>query len=261
MDKEYKPINYFGLMSEYVDANNNYTAEYYTLKEQLYDYVMNLDWDNEARRRNYTIIEEANTKYLGNSMREPVTDSSGTILTFKQLTVPYGNYYSLGTLQMLLPGVRARTFIGSSKVNTVSIIKKDTTIDVHETNIDGKFNNDFFLFNGQRWHLTLGVPSSAVFVPYRNKRHILPTDEVISADGREIAAYEEIKNGNYVILMTADIKAIGRKYVLGFDQGANNGVLRIKGKSYSFGADLPNVFAVYDAEGSAVSDIDFTGTH
>ncbi|MDF2905376.1 MAG: hypothetical protein K0R34_697 [Herbinix sp.] len=255
MDKEYKPINYFGLMSEYVDANNNYTADFYTLKDKLYDYVMNLDWDNESRRRNYSSLEEVHTKFLGEHKMEPVTDAFGTTLTYKYLTIPYGNYYSLGTLQMLLPGLRARTFIGSSTVNTVNINGGN------ETNINHLIDNSLFWHNGQRWHLTLGAPSSAVFVPYRNNRHVLPTDEVIGADGKEIAAYEEIKNGNYVILMTADIKAIGKTYVLAFDQGSNNGVLRIKGKTYSFGEDLPNVFAVYDAEGSAVVDIDFTGTH
>ena len=57
------------------------------------------------------------------------------------------------------------------------------------------------------------------------------------------------------------MNAIGNKYTLGYDQGADNGVVHINNKKYSFGNDIPNVIAVYEGSTSATIDIDFVGTH
>jgi hypothetical protein len=255
MDGGYKPINYFGLMSEYVKSDNTYSDEYYKLEDKLYPYIMNLDWNKESLRRNYTMEEETITKYMGMNQRENVTDPSGNVLTSKFLTIPYGDNYALGTLQMLLPDTRARTFIGSSTVNAVNINGGT------ETNLSGYDAGCSFWNNGQRWHLKLGVPSSVVYVPYRNKNHLEPTQDITLSDGTKCKAYEEIEKGNYVIVMTADLKSIGDKYVLGYNQGINNGSIKVNGKTYSFGSDIPTVLAIYDAKNNASQDVDFIGTH
>lgn len=255
IDDEYKPINYFGLMSEYVQADNTYSDEYYTLKDKLYPYIMNLNWTKEALRRNYSNEEETITKYMGLNAWESVKDASGNVLTTKYLTIPFGENYALGTIQMLVPGARARTFIGSSKVNSVNI--NGST----ETNINGTEPGIAFINNAQRWHLKLGLPSSVVYVPYRNRLHLEPTADVILPDGSSGKAYEEIEKGNYVILMTADIKAIGNTFVIGYDQGDNNGKITVDGKTYTFGNDIPTLIAIYDAKKNSTFDIDFIGTH
>lgn len=255
MDGGYEPINYFGLMSEYVKDDNTYSDEYYRLKDKLYPYIMNLDWKNESLRRNYTKEEEAVTKDLATNLLEYVTDDWGNVITSKYLTIPYGENYALGTLQMLLPETRARTFIGTSKVTAVNM--NGAT----ETNIDGSIPNNYFTRSGQRWHLKLGIPSSVIYVPYRNNKHMEPTANVTLSDGTRCKAYEEIEKGNYVILMTADIKAIGNKYILGYNQGMNNGKIKVNGKTYSFGDDIPTVIAVYDGKKNSSQDVDFIGTH
>ena len=252
---EYKPINYFGLLSEYIEADNSFSDEYYKLKDNLYNYILSLDWNEEGKRRNYTEEEERITKYLGENRMEFVTDSSGNVLTQKYLTIPFGDAYSLGTAQMLLAGTRARTFIGSSKVNSVQINGGK------ETNINGSIGADNFMYNAQRWHLKLGLPSSAAYVAYRNMTHLDPMETITLLDGNTIRAIDEFKTGNYVIIMTAQINAIGNTYSLAYDQGVDNGVILIKGKKYTFGNDIPNVIAVYEGSTSATIDIDFIGTH
>ena len=251
---QYKPINYFGLLSEYVNEDNSFSDEYYILKNNLYDYIMTLNWRDEAKRRNYTDEEERITKHLGENKLEFVTDSSGNVLTQKYLTIPFGDAYSLGTAQLLLAGTRARTFIGTSKVNSIHMNGGT------ETNINGSLAAENFMYNAQRWHLSLGLPSSAAYVAYRNKTHLNPLD-TITVDGKIVKAMDEFKSDNYVIVMTAHINVIGDKYTLGYDQGADNGVIYIKGKKYAFGNNIPTVLGVYDASTSATIDIDFVGTH
>ncbi len=255
MDGGYEPINYFGLMSEYVLPNNTYSDEFYKLKDTLYEYIMNLDWTEESKRRNYSAEEETITKYMSMNATEYVRDAFGNVLTSKYLDIPYGSNYALGTLQMLLPSTRARTFIGSSKVTAVNINGGT------ETNINGSEQGASFINNAQRWHLKLGLPSSVAFVPYRNGIHVDPTDDVTLSDGTVCKAFEELEKGNTVILMTADIKAIGDTYILGYDQGNNNGRVVINGKTYNFGSDIPTLIAVYDGTKNSTVDVDFIGTH
>ena len=252
---QYEPINYFGLLSEYVNDDNTLADEYYELNDKLYDYIMTLNWRDEAKRRNYTDEEETITKHLGESKLEFVTDSSGNVLTQKYLTIPYGDAYSLGTAQLLLAGTRARTFIGTSRVNSININGDK------ETNINGSVAAEGFMYNAQRWHLKLGLPSSAAYVAYRNKTHLDPMDTITLSDGKTVKALEEFSSGNYVIIMTAHINVIGDKFALGYDQGADNGVIHINGKKYSFDNNIPTVLGVYECSTSATIDIDFVGTH
>lgn len=252
---QYEPINYFGLLSEYVKDDNTLSDEYYSLKDKLYDYIMTLNWRDEAKRRNYTDEEEIITKSLGESKLEFVTDSSGNVLTQKYLTIPYGDAYSLGTAQLLLAGTRARTFIGTSKVNSININGGN------ETNINGSIGAEDFMYNSQRWHLKLGLPSSVAYVAYRNKTHLDPMDTINLSDGKTIKAIDEFKSGNYVIIMTAHINVIGNKFSLGYNQGADNGVIDINGKKYTFGDNIPTVLGVYECSTNATVDIDFVGTH
>lgn len=306
-----KPINYFGLYSEYMDEDGNYQKDYEVLVKDLYRYNMYLSWTNEATRRNYTAggMESQVTDRVRDFFTEDIYDSDGELAGYKYLTVPYGNYFNLGTIQCLQPGLRARTFVGNSIVTAIQqqSLRLGITLNGinggNEINLNGDYEPEMFYRQAQRWHLTMGLPSSAVFTAYREKGvHVKPEDEWYETTyiqdnvtkmkqfskvflksmtgGREYvtgntfgidgvqytvtgtysAGREFNNNTDYVILMTADIKAIGDVWNLKYDAGNDNGNIKINGKSFSFGNNIPTFIAAYDTVSSLV-DISTQNTH
>lgn len=249
----YEPINYFGLLTEYTDENQNQNGEYQTLKDTLYPYVMKLNWVKEKGRRNYTPEEAVMTEKLAETNYEYIRDEDYNVTGTKLLTIPYGEDYALGTIQNLLIGARGRTFVGSSRVTAIDINGET------ETDIMRYFDPMHFWQRGQRWHMTAGLPTSAKFVVYRNGRHVSPT-ELIRIGDTTIHAMEEISGDDYVILMTAKIIAYGDTWTLEYDQGKENGGVILGNKTYQFGSDIPNLLAVYDTTGNTI-DVDIIGTH
>ncbi len=310
-DGNTQPINYFGLYSEYMDDNGNYKEGYDALADKLYKYTMYLNWTEEAARRNYTAggKEASNTDAVRDYFIEPVRDSEGEITTYKYLTVPFGNFYNLGSLQCLQPGVRARTFVGSSQISAIKEQASRLGITANginggiETNLDNEFVSEMFYHQAQRWHLSIGVPSSSTFVAYREKGfHLAPEDNWYVAsyvkDGvtktkqfskafltanvvdkeydvgttfllsgteytitNEYQAGKEFNdNDDYVILMTADIKAIGDEWNLKYSTGNDNGYITVDGTTYTFDGTIPTFIAAYDTKSSLV-DISTQHTH
>jgi len=306
-----RPINYFGLYSEYMDDNGNYLKGYEELSKNLYRYNMYLNWTSEAARRNYTSggMESQVTDRVRDYFTEEVYGSNGEITGYKYLTVPYGNYFNLGTIQCLQPGRRARTFVGNSSVTAIRQQAARLGITVNginggiNTNLNGAYRNEMFYRQAQRWHLTLGLPSSAVFTAYREKGvHITPEDEWYETSylqegktktkqfskvfllsktgnneyaigdrfqldgieytitGKYSAGKEFNGNNDYVIIMTADIKAIGEVWNLKYETGDDNGNISIRGKKYHFGSSIPTFIAAYDTVSSLV-DISTEHTH
>lgn len=310
-DGNTQPINYFGLYSEYMDDNGNYKEGYDTLVDKLYKYTMYLNWTDEAARRNYTAggKEASNTDAVRDYFIEPVRDSEGEITTYKYLTVPFGNFYNLGSLQCLQPGVRARTFVGSSQISAIKEQASRLGITANginggiETNLDNEFVSEMFYHQAQRWHLSIGVPSSSTFVAYREKGiHLAPEDNWYVASyvedgvtktkqfskafltasvadkeydvgtaflisGTEYTITNEYQagkeyndNDDYVILMTADIKAIGDEWNLKYSTGNDNGYITVDGTTYTFDGTIPTFIAAYDTKSSLV-DISTQHTH
>ncbi|WOO37861.1 glycine rich domain-containing protein [Anaerocolumna sp. AGMB13020] len=310
-DGNTQPINYFGLYSEYMDDSGNYKEGYDTLADKLYKYTMYLNWTEEATRRNYTAggKEASNTDAVRDYFIEPVRDAEGEITTYKYLTVPFGNFYNLGTLQCLQPGVRARTFVGGSQVSAIKEQASRLGITTNginggiETNLDDEFVSEMFYHQAQRWHLSIGVPSSSTFVAYREKGiHLAPEDNWYVASyveegvvktkqyskafltanvaekeydvgtaflisGTEYTITSEYQagkefndNDDYVILMTADIKAIGDEWNLKYSTGNDNGYITVDGTTYTFDGTIPTFIAAYDTKSSLV-DISIQHTH
>lgn len=310
-DGNTQPINYFGLYSEYMDDNGNYKEGYDALTDKLYKYTMYLNWTDEAARRNYTAggKEASNTDAVRDYFIEPVRDSEGEITTYKYLTVPFGNFYNLGSLQCLQPGVRARTFVGSSQISAIKEQASRLGITANginggiETNLDNEFVSEMFYHQAQRWHLSIGVPSSSTFVAYREKGiHLAPEDNWYVASyvedgvtktkqfskafltasvadkeydvgtaflisGTEYTITNEYQagkeyndNDDYVILMTADIKAIGDEWNLKYSTGNDNGYITVDGTTYTFDGTIPTFIAAYDTKSSLV-DISTQHTH
>lgn len=227
-EEGYKPINLFGAVDD--------TATWNKYKDQIYDYVISLNWDEEFVRRNYDATEQAVTENMAKIYK--VQDGDGD----KPLPIPNGRYYALGTAQIMRAEGNARTFIGSEHTIRESFNAKTTD----NTNFDKLFYETDYEFKAQRWHLKLGIPSSTVFTFYDEKtgeRHNA-LDE-ITWNNQKMKAYEPIsESGKYVIVMTANIKALGETWNLYYTQAdgdndaANvsydNGVIKLNGKNYIF---------------------------
>ena len=208
----------------------------------LYPYVMNLDWVAESARRNYDILEKAHTDALAAKYSEEIkgyTDPEYpgelAVTGTRELDRPVGKYYTLGTAQLLVPSGKARTFIGSEYTYGKLM------------NIGNRIQAEDWWYSAQRWHFKLGLPSSAVIVEHGKN----PTIDEIN----------KLSTGNHVILMTADIQSIGDTFVLRYSHINNNGRIKLGGKTYRMGNDLPPVIAVYSANKTAVQDVDIRGTH
>lgn len=271
------------------------------LMETLYNYNMHLNWQEEAtggkNRRNYWNPEKSITEALAKDRMFGVyaydrdgapVEVPGTFLTFDEdgnpytvegssqlvynLTIPFGGEFVLGNSQLIrlnclpdkdeLDGGRARTFIGSSAVTALH-----ENINLHdETNLNGN-NPLLYSRHGQRWHLTLGLPSSAQFVAYRNGVHVKPNKLIETEDGSVIYANEEFKadargNCDWVVLMTADIKVLGSVYNLEYNQGSDNGMYEApNGNKFYFGDDIPTLIGVYGLGNTTTPDIDIMQTH
>lgn len=223
---EYKPINIYNAIKEGFDLT------------KIYDYILNLNWLAESGRRNYSILEKAHTDELAQIYQEyiytPDAEGNLEVTGARPMDTPIGSYYPLGNAQLLVMSGKARTFIGSEYTNGVF------------RNIDNRIRPSDWWYAGQRWHFKLGLPSSTVFV-----EHGKPVN---------IEEINKISNRNHVILMTADIRAIGDVYTLKYTQ-PDNGIIKIGGKTYYLPGTLPPVIAVYSAEYTARHDIDIKGTH
>lgn len=291
------PINYSGLFNAWADGSGNTQPpkDFTELSTSLYAYNMSLNWQKESGRRNYKEIEKDHTEQLatdthygtfaydgnGNLVMRPVTtydEETGTYESGENplvynLTIPYGDVdFVLGTEQLLYvnceptangdDGGRARTFIGSPRVTA---LHTDINGD-NNTNLLGTTDKDYYL-KAQRWHLTLGLPSSAKFVAYRGGKHLSPNDTITTPDGNTIYAADEFKPDDkgacdYVILMTADIKVLGDTYNLEYRQGKDNGVYRASnGNVFKFGDEIPTLIAVYGIGDTTTPDLDIMQTH
>ena len=287
-DTEYVPINYYNGLPKSSDSDD-LKKEKQKLIDEESDYVLNLDWVREAERRNYTAPEKLITTYITDNYSYLVGSSGIRHPLLSPDTILGTGKKALGTIQLLNVDGNARTFIGSTYTQRENFNKdaKDNTNTgtfssinykggYHFTNLDNLIYRDRFWTGAQRWHLKLGLPSSAVFVKYYNDnvRH-KPTDLLRNEDGTpktdengsQILKMEEVQNGKYAILMTADIYAYGDTFILHYDQGVENGVITINGKKYTFGDNFNGqeikgtVLGVYDADSTSTVDIDIQGSH
>ena len=259
---KYEPINLYDVVG---------SEDWAEIKKDIYPYTINLDWVKEAERRNYWVKEAERRNYsvdekritdeLAQLYREIVKIPSSSVPgewvdgPAKELNRPVGEHYQLGTAQLLTPNTKARTFIGNSE--TMSERFNGST----DTNFENKLPEHMYWEKAQRWHLKMGIPSSSVFVGYKNENRIDPTDIILNSAGKEMKAYEEYQNKDYAILMTMDIKAVGDTFVLQYDHGSDNGKVKIGDKTYTFGTEIPSLVAVYSANKSSIQDVDILKTH
>lgn len=280
-DEDYKAINLFG----YADRNRVENGLFQNKDIngnviELYDYILSLDWKNEAKLRMYTKMEEELTKAIhDNYVEMRADDGSGNQiidtskveneLNPEPVRIPSGDFFKLGNLQAQIITNQARTFLGTRYTMYEDFASEHHIL--HNTNLAELVDDLEYTWMAQRWHLKLGLPSSAVFTLYENGKHYRPLDDKVIG-GNKVKAFEEVQNGNYAILMTANLKAIGHVWNLYYTQEANNGVFTIGGKKYTINTnfnefttgradDVQVLLAVYDNNITSKVDVETIGTH
>lgn len=191
-----------------------------------WDPSYSLDWNTEAGRRN--VSEAAHTNNV-------VADNTYTTDAGSETTIgkPYGSQYQFGTAQIMYLTERNRTFIGTEYTYGVD---RNPTDRLHPLSF-GK--------QGQRWHFTYGLPSSAVAV----KKDLPATQVNIDA----------LKTNTTVLVVALDIKAIGNTYALQYKKA--NGSVNIAGTSWSLSSIPHPVVSIYSANKSSADDLTTSGTH
>lgn len=159
-----------------------------------YNFYYDLNWQAEAKRRMYTQKEENASQavkdaYYYNTAQDEASLEMENMVDNIQL--PHGIKYLHGTANMLFLRDRNRTFIGTrNRYGT-------------NTETDNRIPEVEFNRQAQRWHFTLGLPSTATFV----KQGEACTPE-------NIAKYDMDKG---VIVVALDIKSRGTVWTLGYD--------------------------------------------
>ena len=159
-----------------------------------YNFYYDLNWQAEAKRRMYTQKEENASQavkdaYYYNTAQDEASLEMENMVDNIQL--PHGIKYLHGTANMLFLRDRNRTFIGTRNRYSAN------------TETDNRIPEVEFNRQAQRWHFTLGLPSTATFV--RQGEACTPEN---------IAKYDMDKG---VIVVALDIKSKGTVWTLGYD--------------------------------------------
>lgn len=307
-DGEYKPINLWG----YEDVDKTGKQRFPATGMEIFDYTLSLDWKNEQEERmitqreseltslvHNTIFESSNISDTGVEMSEGAQQNDEGYY-YSAVKIPAGDFFKLGTAQLQRVENRARTFIGQSLTSYEKFVydanKTSTTdsVDLSDTNFDDKFDLADYAYRAQRWHLKIGLPSSSVFTFYgRGDERIKPTDEVVakmtgdnvswerandtdSTNAQRVQAMNVIKNGDYAILVTANIRALGPVWNIYYSQNENNGKATLNGSLYEFNTDFTEytepvgsadksnsqvLIGIYSSKDTSTKDVDITGTH
>jgi len=235
----------------------------------IYNFRVALNWVEEQVRRNYSDIEKHATENVlrdiyadGDLIGEVIDPVTGETLTqghfSRRLLVPSGNNYVIGNSQMKRLSGRARTFIGSELTyNQLRNLGGSNTIatDIRglRHNPSGNIDNFEWWKSAQRWHVTLQLPSSSVFVR---------AGQPVNSEN-----IEEFANEDYVILATIDTRVIGDTYILQYEHDTFNGtinLLREDGTStgnITLPNNIPPVLAVFSTTRRTAFDVDVIGTH
>ena len=184
----------------------------------VYGNPIYLDWDSEAGRRNVSSGEAALTDSTAN-----LFGNGGGDRETGKAAQPYGSYM-YGTSQIMYLTGRNRTYIG-----------QDHTYG-WDKNPGVKFSVMEFGMQAQRWHFHYVLPSSAIAI-----RHGQPATQ---------ANIDALRNNTSIILMAADIMAIGDTYALQYKAPNGNGTVDVAGTSWDISSIPYPVVAVYTQQTS-----------
>lgn len=181
---QYTPVDaYYGVNGEYMKVYDYAFDGTDDVGVQNYYYY--LDWLNESARRNYTTAERNSTNAAKVYREEEIYGGDVTV------RIPNAEKDVIGSSNVLFLNDLDRTFIGSDSTYGVDHNPGDV--------LDSRWYN----MQSQRWHFTLGLPSSVVFVE----------------KGRPIteANIKALQSKDRVIVGAADIKVLGDVWTLQYD--------------------------------------------
>ena len=244
-----------------------------TTTEHEWPYYFN--WEGEKDRRMVTVSEEAITKKVEPALtfvnKCTINNETGVAETVTgKAIIPKGTHYKFGNAQMLHLRARNRTFVGTDYTNKVWHNGRVGSQDVQDPKVRLNvvsypalqspsrptiFDEVEYNARGQRWHFSLGLPSSTVFVEKGKD----PVQEEI----------EKISNDHSVIVVSLDVKAKGDVWTLQYNgiptEGQKIQILP-DGPVYNYAPD-PNgpgskpIVEVYTSKFSAKDDLSVEGTH
>lgn len=172
-----KPVDvYMKQGASYVIINDADKGLTYVENVTPDDMVVSLDWVNTKDRRNYDATEDGYTQLVYNQFK---------------VGIPHGSQWNYGTYDWLTLSGRNRTSIGTRYTYGV------------DTDPSDLFETNRYYLQGARWHFSLGLPSSSVFV-YAGKT---PTQDNI----------DDCSSGNAVIIVGLEIYADGEVWSLLYD--------------------------------------------
>ncbi|GFN31597.1 glycine rich domain-containing protein [Paenibacillus xylaniclasticus] len=194
----------------------------------VYSNPVYLDWDNEYVRRNVSDAELDWTAQVAS-----LFENAGGDRATGKAAQPHDNY-RYGNSQLLQLTGRNRTYIGQP--NTYGVNR----------NPGNMLSTYEYAMQAQRWHFHYVLPSSAVAVR--------------KGQAATQANIKELRTNTSVLLMAADIKAIGDTYTLQYSAPINQSV-NIAGTSWSLNSIPYPVVAVYSSSKSSADDLTISGTH
>lgn len=268
----YYPVNIWGLVTgedKYTFGGNGSGLDI----ESIYNFTTYLKWREEAIRRMVSTEESYMTSKVVPYFRDADDNN---------LLQPVVEDYILGNAQFLQMNGKARTFIGGETTyykpgtNTVdelgfkyglknysaggragSTVARDDSTGIY-FNPTGMIEAIKWWAETQRWHFTLSLPSSAVFIAAGTK----PTTESI----------QKMQNDDYVILSTADIRSLGSVWNLRYTQESSSFNVMQSGTVYNIEIPetvtidghvhrIPVPIIVYRTNDKLASDVDIIANH
>jgi hypothetical protein len=255
-NNSYYPINIWGLVTGEDSLTWGSGGSGYTI-DSIYNYVTILTWGEEYQRRMATKSELDHTAKI----KEQI-GSGGT-----EIYTPISSQIILGNAQFLQLNGKARTFVGGETTygelknlggsNTIMVDSDTGTL----FNPDGNIPAIEWWLATQRWHFTLSLPSSAIFVPAGET----PTVENIAKWNGEDAA-------GILIVQTIDIRALGEIWNLHYESDARE--IRVTYNGATSTKILPEYITingvkhyiytpvnVIDASGDSSKEVSIISTH
>lgn len=188
-DVYYKVNNEFSLVNDFdwdVDEGS-----------RVQDFNLYVDWLNEAERRNYTVAENTSTvtakQYVEgfNNLAQYRPDGTNYNETTNRRLRSPSDRFPTGHANILYLNDRNRTFVGSEE--TYGFNRNP-----HNVLEEGLYNRQ-----AQRWHFTLAVPSSSVFIG--------------SGEECNEANIQKWQTPDYMVICFLKIHAQGQVWTLEYD--------------------------------------------
>ena len=236
--KEWSPVDVYIKLGDNYKMINQYDSDQSTTE---YNFYYNLNWESEKMRRMYTAEEENATRTVQENFYMVWDDGSAP----NNITIPHGITSIHGTANMLFLRDGNRTFIGSrNRYGT-------------NTEVDMKVPEVNFMRQAQRWHFTLGLPSTAGFV----RKGLEPTPENLKEFDMEkgviVCALEIFSKGTVWTLKYDGVPAGERSFYL-FD---GNQTLISWEDAGAAGPEDKTVIAVYTDAKTSRNDLLTEGSH